>query len=145
MCEGGMIAADERMAAEEGAVKVFPVDDVFRETAPFYAEQVRRQIVERYGNERILHDGLRVEIAMDLEKQRGAQAAMLAGLMAVHHRQGYFGPVTHVEGKEGAELAARLARTWPAGALNMGGYAVGIVPRVGGGAGPAPGARGGAP
>jgi penicillin-binding protein 1A len=130
MYEEGMIAADERMAAEEGAVKVFPVDDVFRETAPFYAEQVRRQIVDRYGNERILHDGLRVEIAMDLEKQRGAQAAMLAGLMEVDHRQGYFGPVTHVEGKERDELAARLTRTWPAGALKTGGYAVGIVTRV---------------
>ena len=130
MHEEGMITADERTTAEEAAVKVFPIDDVFRETAPFYAEQVRRQLVDRYGNERILHDGLRVEIAMDLEKQRGAQAAMLAGLMEVDHRQGYFGPVTHVEGKERAELAARLARTWPAGALQTGGYAVGIVTRV---------------
>jgi penicillin-binding protein 1A len=130
MYEDGAITAAERVQAEEAEVKVFPVDDVFRETAPFYVEQVRRQLVERYGNDRILHDGLRVEMAMDLERQRGAQAAMLAGLMEVDHRQGYFGPVAHVEGKEREELAARLARTWPDGALQPGDYAVGIVTAV---------------
>ena len=56
--------------------KVFGVDDVFRETAPFYVEQVRRYVVDRYGNEKLLHAGLRVETAMDLEKQRSAQGAM---------------------------------------------------------------------
>lgn len=130
MYEEGMITADERVAAEETEVKVYPVDDVFRETAPFYAEQVRRQLVDRYGNERVLHDGLRVELAMDLEKQRAAQAAMLAGLMEVDHRQGYGGPVTRVEGKDRDALQARLARAWPAGALEPGDYAVGIVTQV---------------
>ncbi|HEX9287929.1 MAG TPA: PBP1A family penicillin-binding protein [Anaeromyxobacteraceae bacterium] len=130
MYEDGAITAEERVAAEENEVKVYPVDDVFRETAPFYVEQVRRQLVDRYGNDRILHDGLRVEMAMDLEKQRGAQAAMLSGLMEVDHRQGYGGPVTHVEGEERDALAAKLARTWPPGALGPGDYAVGIVTAV---------------
>src|SRR3990172_3136767 len=83
MFEDGVITGEERRTAEEAEVKVFPLDDSFREMAPFYVEQVRRQLVERYGNDRILHHGLRVEMAMDLEKQRTAQAAMLAGLMEV--------------------------------------------------------------
>ena len=37
------------------------VDDVFRETSPFYVEQVRRYVVGRYGNDRLLREGLRVE------------------------------------------------------------------------------------
>jgi penicillin-binding protein 1A len=128
MYEDGFITADQRVEAEEAEVKVFPVDDVFRETAPFYVEQVRRQLVDRYGNDRLLRDGLRVEMAMDLEKQRGAQAAMLSGLMEVDHRQGYQGPVGHVEGKEREELLARLARVWPE--IEPGGYAVGVVTGV---------------
>ena len=130
MFEDGVITGEERRTAEEAEVKVFPLDDSFREMAPFYVEQVRRQLVERYGNDRILHHGLRVEMAMDLEKQRTAQAAMLAGLMEVDHRQGFLGPVAHVEGKERADLSARLARTWPHGALQPGDYAVGIVTAV---------------
>jgi len=130
MFEDGYITAEERKAAEEAEVRVYPVDDVFRETAPFYVEQVRRQVVERYGNERLLRDGLRVEAAMHLETQRGAQAAMLQGLMEVDHRQGYYGPVQKVSGPAREELSARLARAWPKGALRLGDYAVGIVSAV---------------
>ncbi|HET8732839.1 MAG TPA: transglycosylase domain-containing protein, partial [Anaeromyxobacteraceae bacterium] len=130
MFEEGFISAEERGRAEAAEVKVFGVDDVFRETAPFYVEQGRRQVVERYGNDRLLHDGLRVELAMDLEKQRVAQAAMLKGLMEVDHRQGFNGPVLSVEGAARQELQARLERAWPAGALAVGDYAVGIVGRV---------------
>ncbi len=130
MFEEGFITAEERAGAEAAEVKVYPVDDVFRETAPFYVEQGRRLVVERYGNERLLQDGLRVELAMDLEKQRVAQAAVLKGLMEVDHRQGFNGPVLTVEGAARGELQARLARAWPAGALGVGDYAVGIVERV---------------
>jgi penicillin-binding protein 1A len=130
MFEDGAITASERQAAENAEIRVHPVDDVFRETAPFYTEQVRRQLVERYGNDRVLHDGLRVEMAMDLEMQRAAQAAMLAGLMEVDHRQGYLGPVSNVAGAERSDLAARLGRVWPKGALEAGDYAVAIVEEV---------------
>jgi len=130
MAEEGYITAAERADAEAQEVKVFGLDDVFRETAPFYVEQVRRQVVERYGNERLLKDGLRVEMAMDLEKQRAAQAAVLKGLMEVDHRQGFQGPVDHVEGAARQALQDRLARAWPAGSLGQGEYAVGIVDQV---------------
>ncbi len=130
MYEEDMITEEERDRAEKAEVHVFPVDDVFRETAPFYVEQVRRAIVDHYGNERLLHEGLRVETAMDLEKQRAAQAALLRGLMEVDHRQGFSGPVTHVEGSERDALSARLARAWPAGAIPVGEYCVGIVAKV---------------
>jgi penicillin-binding protein 1A len=130
MHEDGMIGEAERRAAEEAEVRVHGVDDVFRETAPFYVEQVRRYVVERYGNDRLLHAGLRVETAMDLEKQRNAQAAMLRGLMEVDHRQGFTGPIARVEGEERKALLARLARAWPKGTLAAGAYAVGVVRRV---------------
>jgi penicillin-binding protein 1A len=50
--------------------------------------------------------------------------------MEVDHRQGYVGPVAQVAGEERKALAARLARAWPKGALEVGAYAVGIVARV---------------
>ncbi len=130
MFEEGFITAEERSRAVEAEVKVFWVDDVFRETAPFYVEHARRYVVDRYGNDRLLHAGLRVETAMDLEKQRAAQAAMLRGLMEVDHRQGFNGPIAQVTGEERKTLAARLARAWPVGVIGPGNYAVGIVARV---------------
>jgi penicillin-binding protein 1A len=127
MAEEGYVSEEERRAADAEPVRVSAVDDVFREIAPFYAEHVRRIAVERFGNERLLRDGLRIETAMDLERQRAAQAAMLAGLLEVDRRQGYWGPVARVAGKERAALQARLERAWPKGGLEVGGFAAGIV------------------
>lgn len=130
MGEEGTITQEERARAAAVEVHVHDVDDVFRETAPFYVETVRRQIVDRYGNDRLLADGLRVEMAMDLEDQRAAQGAMLKGLLEVDHRQGYYGPVANVSGAERAALEKRLAKVWPVGALAVGDYCVGVVERV---------------
>jgi penicillin-binding protein 1A len=134
MQEDGYVSEEERRAAEEAPVRVHGLDDVFRETAPFYAEHVRRLALERYGNERLLRDGLRIEAAMDLEKQRAAQRAVLAGLLEVDQRQGFWGPVAKVAGAQRAQLQARLEKVWPRGVLAPGGYAVGIVSAVDAGA-----------
>ena len=130
MREDGAITEEERRAADESPVRVHGIDDPFREVAPFYAEAVRRRIVDRHGNPRVLRDGLRVETAMDLDEQRAAQQAMLRGLLEVDRRQGYWGPVARVEGAEREALRRRLAQAWPAGSLRPGDYAVGIVSAV---------------
>jgi len=130
MREDGLITEEERRSAEETEVKVHAIDDVFRETAPFYVEAVRRQVVDRYGNERMLRDGLRVETAMDLDKQRAAQSAMLGGLLEVDRRQGFWGPLLEVQGAEREALRRRLAEAWPRGSLRPGDFAVGIVSAV---------------
>src|SRR5512137_1203207 len=130
MREDGAITEEERRAADESPVRVHAIDDPFREVAPFYAEAVRRRVVDRHGNPRVLREGLRVEAALDLDKQRAAQQAMLHGLLEVDRRQGYWGPVARVEGAEKEALRARLARAWPAGSLRVGDFAVGIVSAV---------------
>jgi penicillin-binding protein 1A len=134
MREDGAITEAERKAADESPVQVHALDDPFREVAPFYAEAVRRRITDRYGGDRVLEDGLRVEMAMDLDKQRAAQGAMLKGLLEVDRRQGFWGPVARAEGAEREELRKRLARAWPRGSLAPGDFAVGIVSAVNDGA-----------
>ncbi|HQR30564.1 MAG TPA: transglycosylase domain-containing protein, partial [Anaeromyxobacteraceae bacterium] len=130
MREDGVIGEAERRAADDSPVRVHAIDEPFREVAPFYAETVRRRVVDRLGNPRVLHDGLRVEAAMDLDEQRAAQRAMLGGLLDVDRRQGFWGPVARVEGAEREALRRRLAAAWPAGSLRPGDFAVGIVSAV---------------
>ncbi len=96
MYREGMITEAERDAAVEEEIRVYPIEDVFRETTPFFTEHVRRDIVRRYGNERLLNDGLQVYTTVDTEKQRAAQESMLSGLATVDKRQGYQGPLWNV-------------------------------------------------
>ena len=130
MREDGAITEGERRAADESTVRVHAIDDPFREVAPFYAEAVRRRVVERHGNPRVLRDGLRIEAAMDLDAQRSAQQAMLRGLLDVDRRQGFWGPVARLQGAEREALRRRLSQAWPAGSLRPGDFAVGIVSAV---------------
>jgi penicillin-binding protein 1A len=130
MAEEGMITPDERRAADASTVQVYDLEDVTRQTAPYFVEQALRDLVARYGRDRVLRDGLRVELTMDLEKQRVAEAALRSGIVTVDRRQGFYGPLMHVTGAERDALAERLSHTWPKGSLAPGDYAVGIVEEV---------------
>ncbi|MEJ2716476.1 MAG: transglycosylase domain-containing protein [Deltaproteobacteria bacterium] len=49
------------------------------ERAPYFTEAVRRYIVERYGEDRLYNDGLRVWTTCDLSQQKKASEALLEG------------------------------------------------------------------
>jgi penicillin-binding protein 1A len=63
----------------------------------YYAEEVRRNLLARYGEKLLNEGGLKVEIAMDVKKQAAAEEAVKTGLEAVDLRAGYRGPVGHIE------------------------------------------------
>jgi penicillin-binding protein 1A len=125
MIQKGMITQAEFDEASKAEVSVFDVEDVFHEFAPYFTEEVRRDVVNRYGNPALLNDGLKVFTTMDSEKQRAAQDSVLWGLLAVDKRQGFRGAVgnlatekertTFLESREGhGRRSARrqAARTW---------------------------------
>ena len=62
-----------------------------------YAEEVRKQLVQRYGDKAVLEGGLRVQIAMEPTLQLAAEKSVRAGLEAVDRRQGYRGPLGTVD------------------------------------------------
>ncbi len=75
-----------------------------------YAEEVRKQLVARYGEKAVLEGGLRVQIAMEPALQAAAEASVRAGLEAVDRRHGYRGPVGVVEQARYETLRPLLAQ-----------------------------------
>ncbi|MEW6432897.1 MAG: PBP1A family penicillin-binding protein [Myxococcota bacterium] len=128
MLNKGMITKAEHDEASQAEVKVYPVEDVFHEFAPYFTEEVRRDVVSRYGNPALLNEGLKIFTTMDSEKQRAAQEAVLWGLLAVDKRQGFRGPVMHLDSK--AEQDAFIAKSRAVMAdddVTPGRYYVGLV------------------
>ncbi|MGI5860801.1 MAG: penicillin-binding protein 1A [Myxococcales bacterium] len=131
MLEEGMITEEERRAAAAEEVSVYPVEDVFRQFAPFFAEHVRRDLVRRYGNERVLKDGLTAYTSMDAERQRAAQVAMLDGLISVDKRQGFYGPIQKLATEaERRAFEKKVADKLGDEQLTEGRYYVGYVERI---------------
>ena len=63
----------------------------------WYADAVRKELDQRYGADVVETEGLVVDVAMDAAQQRYAELALGAGLRAVDRRQGWRGPIVHLD------------------------------------------------
>lgn len=103
MLDEGFITRAQEAAEEAKPIVVKPPDA--DPPGAWYADVVRRYLDERYGAERVETDGLEVDVAMDLAVQRHAEDALEAQLRTIDKRQGWRGPLLHLEE---AQIAAAL-------------------------------------
>ncbi|MBN8521701.1 MAG: penicillin-binding protein 1A [Alphaproteobacteria bacterium] len=64
--------------------------------APYFAEEVRREIEKKYGPESLYKGGLAVRTSVDPRLQNIAQQTLRQGLMDYDRRYGWRGPVTQI-------------------------------------------------
>lgn len=95
MREEGWITEAQLRAEVERPIRTAP--PAGEPVGAWYAEAVRRHLDEKYGKDRVETDGLTVQVAMDPRLQRYAELALSSGLRAVDRRQGWRGPVLHLE------------------------------------------------
>ena len=63
-------------------------------SADYFTEEVRRELVERFGEDQLYKGGLSVRTTLDPRLQRAARKTLRNGLEAYDRRHGYRGPVT---------------------------------------------------
>ncbi|KRP92404.1 penicillin-binding protein [Bradyrhizobium yuanmingense] len=73
----------------------------------YFAEEVRRDIFERYGEKKLYEGGLSVRTTLDPKIQVMARKAMVAGLVNYDEQQGYRGAISKLDisGDWGVKLA----------------------------------------
>jgi penicillin-binding protein 1A len=59
--------------------------------APWFQEEVRRELEKRFGTEQVHEAGLKVETTLDLDLQRTANRAVADGLATYERRRGWIG------------------------------------------------------
>ncbi len=85
MKEEGFIS-DEEFAAAQSAPLEVARRSAPSQVAPFFAEEIRRDLEEKYGSERLLQRGLQVQTTVDPRIQSAAERAALAQLVALDRR-----------------------------------------------------------
>lgn len=64
--------------------------------ADFFVEEVRRELIDRYGEDGLYEGGLSVRTTLDSRLQEIADKSLRAGLIAYDRRHGWRGPVTSI-------------------------------------------------
>jgi len=68
--------------------------------ASYFLEQVRRELLEMYGEEKLYEGGLSVRTTIDTKLQETVSRELREGLIAFDRRHGWRGPVRHLEAGE---------------------------------------------
>ncbi len=108
MAELGFVSAAEAAQAKAVPMHAGAHEPPLEASAPYVAEMVRQEMIERYGPE-ALTQGYRVTTTIDSAFQAAADKAVRDGLRLYDHRHGWHGVERHVELPADADDAA-LAR-----------------------------------
>ncbi len=98
MFKNGFITRKEYEEAKASPLNVNPRPFGARIfAAEFFAEEVRRELLKRYGEEKLYGGGLSVRTTLDPKLQRLAKKALVDGLVRYDRRHGWRGPVTSID------------------------------------------------
>jgi penicillin-binding protein 1A len=95
MLHDGKITEAQAAAAEATSLGLH-IEAPANSEAPYFVEEVRRQLEKEYGVEEVHGAGLRVDTTLDLDLQRVANQAVLDGTAAYERRHGWKGNLQNV-------------------------------------------------
>lgn len=97
MNEDGYITASQADLAKKMPLAMTLKDEADVVNAPFYAEEVRRQLKSQYGGDSLYKGGLAVRTSLDPRLQDIAVTSLRDGLEAYDRRHGWRGPLAHID------------------------------------------------
>ncbi len=100
MVKLGKITPQDGALEKARAVVIQPRKEPNLETAPYFVEYVRQQLVKAYGDDMVYKGGLRVYTTADARMNRAAMKSLQDGLRGLDKRQGWRGPVKNVAKRE---------------------------------------------
>lgn len=98
----------EQALTDNKKLVVFPKENSFRKSAPYLAENIRREMIGIYGEDRLYNDGLNIFTTIDMDQQRAMNQVMQIGLAKIDRRQGYLWPIFSPKNPEQKAQAKKL-------------------------------------
>ena len=106
MLEDGVITNAQANAAKAAPLGLH-IEPPSNSVAPWFVEDVRRELERQFGSEQVHEEGLRVYTTLDLDLQQAANRAVLDGLAALERRHGWKGNLLNV--RRGRRVAGRFS------------------------------------
>jgi penicillin-binding protein 1A len=98
MVENGYATRREADEAKKKGLDVNPRrGSTYLTASEYFSEEVRREVVDRYGEDALYEGGLSIRTTLDPELQLKARQALHYGLIKFDKKRGYRGPVENME------------------------------------------------
>jgi penicillin-binding protein 1A len=95
MLEDGVITARQASEAKSSPLGLH-IEPPPNTAAPWFVEEVRKELDQRFGSDMVHQSGLRVYTTLDLKLQQAANQAVLNGLAAYERRRGWHSGLLNV-------------------------------------------------
>jgi penicillin-binding protein 1A len=110
MLEDGKITTRQAAESRDQPLRLNLARDP-NSVAPYFVEEIRRDLENKYGTDEVHSGGLRVYTTLDMNLQWAAKQAVLDGLAAYERRHGWQGHLENIL-MEGQTLAAYRHSDW---------------------------------
>jgi penicillin-binding protein 1A len=127
MLEDGKITAAQAADARNSRLNLNVARDP-NTLAPYFVEEIRRYLENKFGTDQVHEGGLRVQTTLDMDLQNSANRAVLDGVAAYERRHGWKGHLENIL-LEGQSLAGYRHPDWDA-QLDVGSYTHVLVTAV---------------
>lgn len=108
MAEERFITDEQAMASQTQPLGVRPASETRLIEAGYFAEEVRRQLYDRYGEKGLYRGGLSVRSTLDSRLQAIADKSLREGMIRYDRRHGYRGPIARVKLDDGGDWQSKL-------------------------------------
>ena len=127
MVEEGFITNIQATEAINTVLDIKPRRNLYIEEVPVYTEHIRRYILNKYGEDVLYNEGLKIYSAVNIEMQKMAREEIRKGLYALDKREGYRGPIKHLKPEEIESFSTELQLELEEAPLEEGKIVKGVV------------------
>ncbi|HEY6006862.1 MAG TPA: PBP1A family penicillin-binding protein, partial [Geobacteraceae bacterium] len=127
MVKEGYITQAEADHARSTPIVIHSLKQVNSDQSAYFLEQIRLYLEEKYGEDRLYKEGLKVYTTMNADMQKAAYEGVVNGLKALDKRQGFRGPLKNLTEKEVDAFCKKAEEGIESAALRQGATYQGAV------------------
>jgi penicillin-binding protein 1A len=130
MVKEGYITPAEALHARNTPIVIRSLKKVNSDQSAYFLEHIRIYLEEKYGEDRLYKEGIKVYTTMNAEMQKAAYEGVVNGLKALDKRQGFRGPLRNLGKDEVDDFCRKTEEGIDYSALKQGSSYQGVVTGV---------------
>ena len=97
LLDNGFINKSQHTSLTESKITLQKRQRIYLEDSRYYVEDVRKNVIEKYGFDKVYKQGFNIKTPLDLELQKVATQSLRKGLEEYDKRKGWRGPLSNIK------------------------------------------------